>query len=219
MERVTVTGFRRVPPFAEGLVRDLRVRWALNEAGLPYDAVVVDVSERHSEGHRRNHPFGLVPVFEADGRKMFESGAILYRLAEASPALMPEDRDGRGDTLVWMFAALNTVEPPVNELSVLDLQHADEEWAKLRRPGAVEAVNTRLGALAVWLEGRDYLIDRFTVADILMTSVLRLIRHTDVVSGFPVLDAYQKRCEARPAFQRALDEQMAGYRQTDAVPA
>jgi glutathione S-transferase len=219
MDSITVTGFRTVPPFARGLVRDLRVRWALNEAGLPYDALVIDFSEKNSEGHRRKHPFGLVPVFEADGRGMFESGAILYRLAEASPALMPEDRDGRADTLSWMFAALNTLELPVNELSVLDLQHADEDWAKLRRPGAVEAVNTRLGALATWLEGRDYLIGRFTVADILMTTVLRLIRHTDLVAKFPVLDAYQRRCEARPAFERALDEQMIGYRQNDVVPA
>ncbi|TFF27271.1 glutathione S-transferase family protein [Jiella endophytica] len=214
MQDAIVTGFRKVPSFAEGLVRDLRVRWALNEAGIAYETAAVEVSERHSESHRRSHPFGLVPVFAADGRTMFESGAILYRIAETSPALMPEDADGRAETLTWMFAALNTMELPLNELSVLDLQHADQDWAKLRRPGAVEAVRTRLDALATWLDGRDYLTGRFSAADILMTTVLRLIGHTDLVAEYGPVKRYQTRCEARPAFRRALDEQIAGYRES-----
>jgi glutathione S-transferase len=109
---------------------------------------------------------------------------------------MPADRHARANTLTWMFAALNTVEPPIQNLSVMDLQKSEEQWAKLRRPGAVDAVKVRLGALSAWLGGRDYLVDRFTAADVLMTTVLRLIRHTDLVAEFPVLDAYVKRCEA-----------------------
>jgi glutathione S-transferase len=140
-----------------------------------------------------------------------ESGAIVLQIAEQSDALMPADPSNRADVIAWMFAALSTVEPPVNALSVMDLQHGEEEWAKLRRPGAIEAARKRLAALADWLVGRDYLMKRFTAADILMATVLRLIRHTDLVSGDTVLDAYVKRCEGRPAFQKALSDQMADY--------
>ncbi len=219
MDAITVTGFRWVPPFAQGLVRDLRVRWALQEAGLPYEVSPIDFGDKNSDVYRRKSPFGLVPAFEANGRSLFESGGILHQIAEVSEVLMPEDRQGRTDTVTWMFAALNTVEPPVNNLSVLDFQHREEQWAKLRRPSAVEEVCVRLTALDAWLDGRDYLLDRFTAADILMTTVLRLIRHTDLVAGFPTLDAYVKRCEARAAFQRALGEQMAGYSRNAPVPA
>lgn len=124
---------------------------------------------------------------------------------------MPTDRHGRANTITWMFAALNTVEPPVDNLSVMDLRHGDDEWAKLRRPAAVDAVNARLEVLATRLEERDYLVGRFTAADILMTTVLRLIRHTDLVARFSVLDAYLKRCEARPAFRKALNDQLNDY--------
>jgi len=219
MNKITVTGFNGVPPFAQGLVRDLRVRWALEEAGLPYDVDLIAVGERKSDAYRRKHPFGLVPALAADEMALFESGAILYLIAEQSEALMPSDKRGRAHTLVWMFAALNTVEPSVNNLSVMDLQHGEEPWAKLRRPSVVEAVKVRLDALAVWLDGRDYLLDRFTAADILMTTVLRLIRHTDLVAQSAVLDAYVKRCEARPTFQKALRDQLADYASPVPVPA
>ena len=211
MDKITVTGFRWALPAAQGLVRDLRVRWALQEAGLPYAVGLIGFEERNLNAYREKHPFGMVPAFEADGMKLFESGAILYLIAEESDALMPADRVGRAKTLTWMFAALNTVEPPVDSLSVMDILQSEEPWVELRRPGAVDAVKARLAQLAEWLDGRDYLVDRFTAADILMTSVLRLIRHTDLVAGFPPLDAYVKRCEARPAFQKALREQMADY--------
>jgi glutathione S-transferase len=148
---------------------------------------------------------------------MIESGAIVYSIAEGCEALMPAGR--RAETLAWVFVALNTVEPPVQTLSVIDLQRHEEEWAKLRRPGAVDDVMVRLAALSEWLDGRDYLLGRFTAADILMTTVLRLIRHTDLVAGFSVLDAYVKRCEARPAFQRALRGQMADYARNAPVAA
>ncbi len=211
MDQITVTAFRWAPPFAQGLVRDLRVRWALEEVGAPYEVRLIDLEDRHTEANRRTHPFGLVPAFEADGQGMFESGAILLHIAEDSAVLMPAGRHERTAAVTWMFAALNTVEPPVQELLALDLQHGDEPWAKLRRPGAVEAVKVRLDALSDWLQGRDHLVGRFTAADILMTTVLRLIRHTDLVAEFPVLEAYVRRCEARPAFQKALRDQMAGY--------
>lgn len=211
MNKITVWGFRWAPPFAQGLVRDLRVRWALEEAGRPYESQLIDFENRTSAAYRRRHPFGLVPAFEAEGRELFESGAIVYHIAADSIVLMPGDAKAHADAIVWMFAALNTIEPPIQNLLDMDLLHGEEQWVKLHRPAAVDAVKVRLEALSTWLDGRDYLINRFTAADILMTTVLRFLRHTDLVSGFPVLDAYIKRCEARPAFQKALDDQMAEY--------
>ena len=219
MDKITVTGFRWAPPFAQGLVRDQRVRWALEEAGLPYEVSLIDIGDLNSDAYRRKQPFGLVPVFEADGGGLFESGAIVHRIAAESEALMPADRQGAAETVTWMFAALNTVEPPILQLLAIDLRHGEEEWAKLRRPGAVDAVKVRLGALSAWLDGRDYLLNRFTAADILMTTVLRFIRHTDLVAEFPALDAYVKRCEARPAFQKVLRDQMADYARHEPVAA
>jgi glutathione S-transferase len=209
MEKIAVWGFSWVPPFAQGLVRDLRVRWALEEAGLAYESRWIGIEEGNTDAYRHKHPFGLVPVFESSEGILIESGAIVYAIAEHCEALMPADQ--RIETLTWMFAALNTVEPPVWNLFVLDVLHQGEEWAKLRRAGAVDDVMIRLTALSAWLDGRDYLLDRFTAADILMTTALRFIRHTDLVAGFPILDVYVKRCEARPAFRAALRDQTAGY--------
>ncbi len=211
MNKIVVWGFRWAPPFAQGLVRDLRVRWALEEAGQAYDVELIDFQERHAAAYRRRQPFGMVPAFEADGRGLFESAAIVHRIAADSAALMPADAHARVEVLSWMFAALNTVEPPIQNLLDMDLLHADEPWVALRRPAVVEAVTARLAALSAALAGRDYLLDRFTAADILMTTVLRFLRHTELVAGFPLLDAYVKRCEARPAFRKALDQQMADF--------
>lgn len=211
MNKIAVWGFRWAPPFAQGLVRDLRVRWALHEAGLPYETRLIGVEERTSAVHRKRHPFGMVPVFEANGRQLIESGAIVYAIAKQSPALMPEDEAGRDETLAWMFAALNTVDVPVQDLFDIDVLHKAETWAQLRRPDVVKAVEVRLGELADALGGRDYLLGRFTGADILMLTVLRFIRHTQLVASVPTLAAYVARCEARPAFREALGEQMAEY--------
>ena len=208
-EKIAVWAFRWVPPFALGLVRDLRVRWALEEASLVYESRLIGFEERTSDAYRRKHPFAMVPVLETGGEIVIESGAIVHSIAEDCEALMPTGR--RTETLAWMFVALNTIEPPVQNLFAIDRLHKEEEWAKLRRPGAVEAVRVRLSALSEWLDGRDYLLGRFTAADILMTTVLRSIRHTDLVAGFSTLDAYVKRCEARPAFQKALKDQTADY--------
>ena len=219
MDRIIVWGFRWAPPFAQGLVRDLRVRWALEEAGRAYEVELLEFDDRRSEAYRRRQPFGMVPAFEADGCGLFESGAIVHRIAVDAPPLMPDGAFARAETVTWMFAALNTVEPPIQNLLEMDLQHAGEPWVALRRPAVVQAVNARLEALSVRLEGRDYLLDRFTAADILMTTVLRFLRHTDLLTAFPTLDAYVERCEARPAFQRALYRQLADYAHNTPVAA
>lgn len=217
MQKIAVWGFSWVPPFAQGLVRDLRVRWALEEAGLAYESRWIGIDERNSAAHRSRHPFGMVPAFESGDQTQFETGAIIYMLAEQCEALMPADL--RFETLTWMFAALNSVEPPLWNLFVLDKLRGDEEWAKLRRAGAVEEVETRLAALSDWLDGRIHLLGSFTAADILMTTVLRFIRHTDLVAGYPVVDAYVKRCESRPAFKAALQNQLSGYARHEPVAA
>ncbi|TPG11678.1 glutathione S-transferase family protein [Rhodanobacter glycinis] len=217
MENIAVWGFSWVPPFAQGLVRDLRVRWALEEAGLAYESRWIDIEERSSDAYRRKHPFGMVPVLESGDGTLIESGAIVYAVAEHCEALMPPGQ--RIETLTWMFAALNTVEPPLWNLLVMDQLHPGEAWTKLRRAGVVDEVKARLAALSDWLDGRDYLLGRFTAADILMTTVLRFIRHTDLVAGFPLLDAYVKRCEARSAFQTALRCQMADYARNAPIAA
>ena len=216
---VIITAWDRSPDGGMGLARDTRVRWALEEVGQPYEVRFVSVRTKQEPAHMRLHPFGLIPTYEEGELALFETGAIVFHIAEHHQGLFPDDRNARARAITWMFAALNTVEPPVQNLSVMDLQQSEEQWAKLRRPGAVDAVKVRLGALSAWLDGRDYLVDRFTAADVLMTTVLRLIRHTDLVAEFPVLDAYVKRCEARPAFQRALSDQMADYARNAPVAA
>jgi glutathione S-transferase len=208
---IRVSAFRWVPPFARGLVRDLRVRWALEEAGLPYEERLIGPEDQRSEGYRRLQPFGQVPAYEEDGLVLFESGAIVLHVAERSEALMPSDPERRARVTAWMFAALNTMEPRIQSLAEIDLFHAEEEWAKVRRPAAVEAAKARLADLAGWLRGRDYLDGRFTAADLLMTTVLRILRHTDLVAQMPVLEDYRLRCEARPAFRKALADQMAVF--------
>lgn len=209
MKNITVWGVDWLPPVAQGLVRDLRVRWALEEARIAYESRSVGLAERNSDAYRRKHPFGKVPVLESSDGTLFESGAIVFTIAEQCETLMPFGR--RTETLAWMFAALDTVEPPIWNLFAMDELHHGEAWVELRRPGAVDEVKARLTSLSEWLGERDHLLGGFTAADILMTTVLRFIRHTDLVAGFPVLDAYVKRCEARPAFQAALHKQMADY--------
>ena len=211
MTTIRVSVFRAVPPFAQGLVRDLRVRWALEEAGLAYMEKVIGPEDQKSEAYRRLQPFGQVPAYEEGHLVLFESGAIVHHIAQRSAALMPVDPAGRARVTAWLFAAMNSIEPHIQNLTAIDLFYAQEDWAKARRPGAVEAVQKRLQDLAAWLGDRNYLEDRFTAADLLMTTVLRFLRHTDIVAQIPVLENYRLRCEARPAFQRALAAQMAVF--------
>lgn len=212
---IEISAFRWVPPFAEGLVRDMRVRWALEEAGLAYRERLLDATAERPEDYFQEQPFGQVPVFREPGIRLFESGAIVLHIAERSPALMPRDPAGRARTSTWVFAALNSVEPMISELGTIDLFHPDADWARIRRPEVEAQVRRRLGRLSDWLAGRDYLEDRFTAGDLMMTTVLRNLRHTDIVAADPVLGPYQARCEARPAFKRALDAQMAAFRQAE----
>jgi glutathione S-transferase len=208
---ITLNAFRMVPPFARGLVRDFRVRWALEEAGIPYQERLIGSEDLATAGYRALQPFGQIPAIEAEGLKLFESGAIVLHIAESSETLMPRDANRRVRTIAWMFPALNTVEPPVQELGRLDHFHAGEAWAAARRPLAIEAAQKRLTALEDWLGGRDYLEDRFTAGDLLMTTVLRILRHTDIVSGGPVLKTYQERCETRPAYQKAMADHLRPF--------
>jgi glutathione S-transferase len=205
--------FGSVPPFAQGLVRDLRVRWALEEAGLPYRVTLIGdgAGRLPPSAYRAVQPFGQVPAIQDGDFTLFESGAIVFYVAERSDALLPDDPPARAHVIQWMFAALNTIEIPIQELVGLDLFHADESWARERRPAAVESVRRRLAVLASCLDGREHLVEYFSAADILMTSVLRILRHTDLLDEVPVLLAYKQRCEARPAFAKALADQMAAF--------
>ena len=211
MSNICITAFKWVPPFAQGLVRDLRVRWALEEAGLPYSEKLLGPGEQNSPAHRSVQPFGQVPVYEEDGLTLFESGAIVMHIAERSEVLLPKDPAQRSRARTWMFAALNSVEPHVQNLTTIDLFFQNEEWAKQRRPAAEKLAQSRLEALASSLAGRDYLEGSFTAGDLMMASVLRFLRHTSMVADMPVLAAYQARCEARPAFARALAAQLAPF--------
>ena len=216
MTPIRVSVFRAVPPFAQGLVRDLRVRWALEEAGEAYAERVIGPEDQKSAAYRRLQPFGQVPAYEEGDLVLFESGAIVHHIAQRSAALMPADPVGRARVTAWLFAAMNSIEPQIQNLTAIDLFYAQEDWAKARRPGAVEAVQKRLQDLAAWLGDRNYLEGRFTAADLLMTTVLRILRHTDIVAQIPVLENYRLRCEARPAFQRALAAQMAVFERSAA---
>ena len=208
---IEVSAFKWVPPFARGLVRDLRVRWALEEAGLPYRSTPIDFAEQASEGYRALQPFAQVPAYREGDLTLFESGAIVLHVARRSPALMPDDEAGRDRATSWLFAALNSIEPAIQNLAEIDLFHAEEDWAKARRPGAEAFVRQRLGQLSERLNGHDYLDGGFSAGDLMMTSVLRILRHTDLVAEHANLAAYQARCEARPAFGKALDAQMADF--------
>jgi len=211
MDNIRLTAFRWVPDVAQGLVKDLRVRWALEEAGLPYQEKLLNVGEHKLPAHRALQPFGQVPVYEVDGLTLFETGAIVMHIGLACPTLLPTDPVKRARAITWMFAAMNSVEPAVQNLASIDLFFAREEWAKLRRAGAEQDAQSRLDGLAASLAGRDYLEGEFTAGDLLMVTVLRILRHTDLVKNMPVLAAYVARCEARPAFQRALAAQLAPF--------
>ncbi len=208
---IQISAFRWVPPFAQGLVRDHRVRWALEEAGLPYEAQLIDREVQGSDAYRELQPFGQVPVYQEDGIELFESGAIVLHVAEKSEALMPADPAGRARTRTWVLAALNTIEPHIQQLVACDIFHVGEEWTVARRPQVVEMIRKRLGELATALGDKDYLEGRFTAGDLMMASVLRILRHTDLVAERPNLQAYVQRCEARPAFRRAIAAQMAAF--------
>lgn len=206
---VQISTFAWVPPVAQGLVRDLRVRWALEEARLRYEERPIRLGKHAAPEYVALQPFGQIPAYQEDGRTLFESGAIVLHIAERCETLLPADPKRRARAKTWMFAALNTVEPPIMFLNWLQQMNTAEGNA-VQKP-VIEWVQRRLHSLANWLTDRAYLEDQFTAADLLMTTVLRILRTTDLVSATPVLKDYQTRCEARPAFQKALSAQMATF--------
>jgi glutathione S-transferase len=211
---ITISAFKWVPDFAQGQVRDLRARWALEEAGVPYQTRLLAQGDQDNPAYRAIQPFGQVPILEEDGFVLFESGAIVLYIGERSETLLPKEPAARARATQWLIAALNSIEPFVQNVALIDIFYAKEEWAKLRRPGAVEFVQKRLAALSASLGDKPYLDgDRFTAGDLMMTSVLRILRHTDIVTSDQRLAAYLERCTARPAFQRALAAQMADFKQ------
>jgi glutathione S-transferase len=210
---ITISAFRWVPETARGQVRDLRVRWALEEAGLPYRTQLLEPGDQDQPQYRALQPFGQVPILEEDGLVIFESGAIVLHLGGRSEALLPQDPGARARATQWLIAALNSIEPHVMNVVLIDLFYANEQWAQLRRPGAVAFLERRLQALSGALGGKPFLDgERFTAGDLMMTTVLRLLERTELVSGDARLAAYVARCSARPAFQRALAAQLGDFR-------
>jgi len=209
---IEITAFDWVPDFARGFVRDLRPRWACEEMGIDYAEHLISAVNRPAE-HYRDQPWGQVPVLRDGDVRLFESGAILLHLAEKDEALLPRDPQGRATVTSWLFAAYNSVEPLMFELSNVDLFAAGEEWAKLRRPGLMEFIRQRFGKLAEALGDRPWLAGDFSVADIAMATVLREGIESGAVAEHPKLEAYLARCLARPAFDRALKAQLAAFRE------
>jgi glutathione S-transferase len=211
---ITISAFGWVPPFARGQVRDLRVRWALEEAGLPYKTRLLEQGDQDKPDYRDLQPFGQVPIFEDGEFVLFETGAIVLHIGERCETLLPREPAARARATQWLIAALNSIEPFVMNVALIDIFYADQEWAKLRRPSAVQFVERRLAALSKTLGEKPYLDGaRFTAGDLMMTTVLRILRHTDIVTSDQRLAAHVERCTARPAFQRALAAQLGDFRE------
>ncbi|HEY1432103.1 MAG TPA: glutathione S-transferase family protein, partial [Stellaceae bacterium] len=194
--------------------RDLRARWALEEAGIPYKTRLLALGDQDKPDYRALQPFGQVPILQDGDFTLFESGAIVLHIGERSGTLLPKDTVARAHATQWLFAALNSIEPFIMNVALIDLFYANEEWAKLRRPGAVEFAQRRLAGLSKSLGDKPYLDGgRFTAGDLMMTTVLRILMHTDIVTSDKRLAAYIDRCTARPAFKRALDAQVGDFRE------
>ncbi|MBB4837082.1 glutathione S-transferase [Sphingomonas kyeonggiensis] len=208
---IEITGFNWVPDFARGYVRDLRPRWACEEIGLPYSTRLISPIPPKPATYFEEQPWGQVPVLHDGGIQLFESGAILLHLAEKDTRLLSRDPQQRATTLAWLFASLNSVEPGLFELGNVTLFSKDEEWAKLRRPSLMEDIGKRFDRLADALGDRDWLTGEFSVADIAMVTVLRNADNSPLITDRPTLAAYVARGMARPAFQRAMDAQLADF--------
>jgi glutathione S-transferase len=207
----TITAFERSPDRGQGLARDMRIRWALEEVGQPYDVRLVSFSEMKQSEHLKLHPFGQIPTYEAGDLALFESGAIILHIAESHAGLLPEDPKARARAIAWMFAALNTVEPPIIERSMAFIFERDKSWYAERQPMLDERVRTRLGQLSTRLGDADWLDGAFSAADLLMVTVLRRLSSWGVLVEYPNLSAYVARGEARPAYQRAFADQLAVF--------
>lgn len=208
---ITISAFQWVPDFAQGQVRDLRARWALEEAGLPYRSRLLTNGEQNQPEYRALQPFGQVPILEEDGFTLFESGAIVLYIGERSEALLPREPQARARATQWLIAALNSIEPFITQVAVLDTFYGKEEWARLRKPSATQFAEWRLKCLAESLGDKSYLDGaHFTAGDLMMTTVLRIM--PELTATQPTLSAYVERCTARSAFQRALAAQLGDFK-------
>lgn len=208
---IEITAFRWVPSFAEGLVRDLRIRWALEEIGRSYRVRLLDATQPRPAEYFCEQPFGQVPIYKDDDVQLFESGAILIHLGMQDERLLPVDRAGQMRGIAWLIAALNSVEPAILPLLMTNIFNKGEAWTDEARPKFLERLNGRLKCLSEALGDKDWLEDRFTIGDLMTVTVLRQLRGTGLLDPFPNVAALVKRGEARPAFQRALADQLAVF--------
>jgi glutathione S-transferase len=207
---IEITGYEWVPDFARGFVRDLRPRWACEEAGIPYRERLANISDK-PDWLLATQPWGQVPIMRDGDVTLFESGATLMHLGEMSEVLLPSEPQARGEAISWLFGAFNSVEPAMFEFTNVTVFARDQEWAKLRRPSLEEFVARRLAPLEQRLGGRDWLADRFTIADIAMVTVLRQIGGSKLLAAHPAVEAYVARGMERPAFKQAMADQLAAF--------
>jgi glutathione S-transferase len=206
---VVITAFERSPDGGKGLARDSRVRWALEEVGQPYEVRLVSFRAKKEPAHLHLHPFGLIPTYEEGDLALFETGAIVLHIAEHHAGLFPDDANARARAITWMFAALNTVEPPILELVTAKFAEADKPWAEARLPLVKDRIRDRLVQLSARLGDSDWLDGAFSAGDLMMVSVLLRLRPSGLLDEFPKLAAYVARGEARPAYKRAFAAQWA----------
>ncbi|MGC4089040.1 MAG: glutathione S-transferase family protein [Polyangiaceae bacterium] len=206
---ITITAFERSPDGGKGLARDTRVRWALEEVGQPYQVRLVSFQALKEPAHLRRHPFGQIPTFEEGDLTLFETGAIVFHLAQQHAGLLPEDANARARALSWMFAAVNTIEPPILELVIVKIVEGDKPWAAERLPLVKDRIRARLQPLSARLGSVDWLDGAFSAGDLMMVSVLLRLRPSGILDEYPSLAAYVARGEARPAYQRAFAAQLA----------
>jgi glutathione S-transferase len=206
-----ITAFEQSPDLGQGLARDMPVRWALEEVGQPYHVRLVSFSAMKETGHRALHPFGQIPTYEAGDLVLFESGAIVFHIAECHTGLLPPDANARSRAIMWMFAALSTVEPPIIQREIATYLEHDKAWYEQRLSIVEDRIRSRLGELSNRLGDADWLDDGFSAGDLLMVQVLRRLNGSSLLVEYPNLSAYVARGEARPAFKRAFDAQLAVF--------
>ena len=205
----TITAFKQSPDGGKGLARDTRVRWALEEAGQPYDVRLVSFAEMKEPAHLALHPFGQIPTYEDGDLALFETGAIVFHIAERHGGLLPKDANARARAIAWMFAAVNTVEPPILDLQTARFAEGDKPWGQERLPLVMDRIRARLDQLSTRLGDADWLDGAFSAGDLLMVSVLLRLRMSGILDEYPNLAAYVARGEARPAYRRAFAAQLA----------
>jgi glutathione S-transferase len=208
---ITITAFERSPDRGKGLARDMRVRWALEEVGQPYEVRLLSFKSLKEPAHLALHPFGQIPTYEEGDLALFESGAIVFHIAERHAGLLPDDANARARAIAWMFAALNTVEPPIFDRALTRILERDEPWYERRLRVLEEDIRMRLSGLSSRLGDADWLDGAFSAGDLLMVSVLLRLKGSDLLEEYPNLSAYVARGEARPAYKRAFDAQLAVF--------